>query len=223
MDKQKLIESYSQPYVTLSTLGHILDDGFMDSGLRPLVPGKRIVGTAVTASMPTPDSTANRLAVTAAEAGDIIVVNCGNDQRYARWGEMICYDAFAKGISGLVIDGGISASGPIRKTGFQVFSRFATGLVGRRLGTSGQVGVPVVCGNVLVRPGDLIFGDDDGVVVIPAADAEDVFDKMQKRYGDGRKDSIRQWIDSGRGYGDYPGLGWQERDDLPEPTRPPLV
>lgn len=215
----QVVAGFREPFVTVSSLGHLLSTGFMDSGIRPLVEGKKVVGPAVTVSMPTPDSTANRMAVDRAAPGDIIVVNCGNDREFARWGELICFDAQYKGVEALVIDGGISASGPIRQMGFQVYNRFATGLVGRRLGAPGVVEVPVVCGGVLVSPGDLVVGDDDGVVVIPSGDAEHVLEECRSRYGSGRKEAARRWIMSGRPYSSYPGPGWEERDDLPTPVR----
>ena len=217
----EVVRGYQAEFVTVGIIGHLIDRGFMDPGIRPLIPGAKVVGRAVTVSMPSVDTTANRRAVEAAEPGDVIIVDCGGDDRVSRWGELICFDAMYKGVAGLVIDGAISASGPIRAMGFPVFCRSITGLVGRRLNRDGAVGIPVQCGGVTVHPGDLIVADDDGAVVIPAAEAAPLLEQCRQRFGGGQKDSAKRWIVSGRPYAAFPGLGWEERTDLPAPARTP--
>jgi len=217
----EVLDAYQQHAVTVGLLGHIIDDGFMDPGIRPLVPGMQIIGRAVTVSMPSTDTSGNRRAVEAAGEGDIIVVDCGRDMRVARWGELICFDAKFKGIVGLVIDGALTGSRGVREMGFPVFCRSVSGLVGRATGADGAVNVTVQCGGVTVRPGDLILADDDGVVAVPPARAEALLAEFEKRFPAGHKDSKKRWILSGRAYASYPGLDWEQRKDLPPQTRTP--
>lgn len=219
----EVVEGYKADFVTVGKLGHIITEGFMDPDIRPIVQDVKVVGRAVTVSMPSIHPGANRIAVDTANPGDVIVVDCVRDDRVARWGEMICFDAKCKGLAGIVIDGAATASGPIRKMRFPVFSRTVVGLTGRRTGPVGTVNVTVQCGGVTVSPGDLIVADDDGVLAIPAAEAEELLETCRERYGTGKSDSARRWIMSGRPYSAFPGLGWEERDDLPEPTRTPIV
>ncbi|MFW6116477.1 MAG: RraA family protein [bacterium] len=211
---QKVIEGFRSDFVSLSLIGHVIDTGFMDAGIQPLFSPVRIVGPAVTVSMPSIDTSYNRVAAGAARPGDVIVVDCGRDTRVARWGEMICFDLKTFGIEGLVIDGAISASHAIRQMEFPVFSRCLTGLVGRRLHKDGALDVTVQCGGVAVHPGDLIFGDDDGVVVIPSQVAAEVLEELKERFGQGQKESRRRWIRSGQRYADYPGRGWERGDEI---------
>jgi hypothetical protein len=65
--------------------------------------------------------------------------------------------------------------------------------------------------------------DNDGVVVIPAAEAPGLLEKCRKRYGTGRTDGALLWVLSGRPYSQYPGAGWENRNDLPAPTRKPAT
>lgn len=99
--------------------------------------------------------------------GCVAVWDTSGDQDVGHWGELMSNSAMSKGCVGAVIDGGIRDTGYIRKLGFNVFSKFrnAADAVGRW--TIVAMNVPVKIGNVLVHPGDYIFGDLDGVVVIP--------------------------------------------------------
>jgi len=219
----EVIEGYKQDFVSVGKIGHIISKGFMDPGIRPNIPDVKIVGRAFTTHMPSTDMTGNRLAVDNANPGDIIVVDCGRDDRSARFGAMICFDAQVKGIVGMIIDGAITGSREVRKHGFPVFCRAFVGMIGGHSGPPGLILVDVQCGGVYVRPGDLVMGDDDGVVVIPAAEAPAVLETCRKRYGTGKSDSALLWVLSGRPYSQYPGAGWETRDDLPAPTRKPAT
>ncbi len=210
----EVVQGYKADYITVGLIGHVTDQGFVSPDIRPVYQDVKIVGRAVTVDMPSIHTRMNRVAAAEANPGDVIVVDCRGDERVARWGEMICLDLKTYGVEGLVIDGAISASKPIREMQFPVFSRSITGLVGRRLDhDDGAVNVPVNCGGVPVRPGDLIVGDDDGVVVMHAERAAEVLSTLQERFGEGQSDSRRRWIQSGRRYGDFPGPGWEEELD----------
>lgn len=209
----EVVEGFKADYITVGLIGHVTESGFMDPGIRPVYADIKMVGPAVTVSMPSKDTRYNRLAAAEAKPGDVIVVDCGADRRAARWGEMICFDLKSYGVAGLVIEGAISASRAVREMQFPVFSRSISGLVGRRLNKDGALNVSVQCGGVVVRPGDLVVGDDDGVVVLRPEEAPGVLQTLQDRFGGGQKESKRAWILSGRRYADYPGMGWEEKDE----------
>jgi len=218
----EIVEGYQAEYVTTSALGHLIQDGFVDPYIRPLVTDVKIVGRAVTVNMPSRDTSANRLAVDTANPGDVIVADCRGD-KVARFGKMICFDAKCKGIAGLIIDGAINASREIIEMGFPVFARTITGLTGHHNGPRGTVNEVIQCGGIVTFPGDLIVADDNGVVVIRSSEAAELLEECRQRYGTGKSESARRWIMSGRPYSQFPGVGWEERDDLPEPTRQPIT
>jgi regulator of RNase E activity RraA len=219
----EVVEGYKQDFVTVGRIGHIISTGFMDPGIRPNIPDAKIVGRAFTVHMPSTDMLANRIAVDTASPGDVLVIDCGRDIRSARFGAMICFDAQVKGIPGMIIDGAITGSTEIRKHNYPVWCRGNAPKTGGHSGPPGSILVDVQCGEVYVRPGDLIVADNDGVVVIPTAEAPGLLEKCRKRYGTGRTDGALLWILSGRPYSQYPGAGWESRDDLPAPTRKPAT
>jgi 4-hydroxy-4-methyl-2-oxoglutarate aldolase len=112
-------------------------------------------------------------ALAGAEPGSVLVVDGLGDHVSAFFGELMGRDARAAGLAGIVVDGAIRDVAGLGELGFPTFSRWVTPRVGtnRRLG---QVNVPISCGGIPVNPGDWIVGDDDGVVVIPAADLEGI-------------------------------------------------
>jgi regulator of RNase E activity RraA len=140
--------------------------------LRPFAAGRRLCGRAVTAWCEPADYGPVHHAIAAAGAGDVIVVDAGGRPDRAMIGELLSGAARLKGIVGVVVDG------PVRDTGtlaawadFAVFSRGQTAR-GPASMSSGAVNRPIVLGGVAVAPGDLILGDDDGLVVIPQGEAE---------------------------------------------------
>lgn len=163
----------------------------MDSGMKPLRPGMRICGRAVTVQLPPDDNLMLHAALHAAEPGDIIVANTGNDHHSGVWGELMTRAAMNRELGGLVLDGMCRDSDWIAESGFPVFAR-GTCARGSRKSGPGHVNIPVACGNAVVNHGDIIIGDDDGLMVIPAQDARALlplcFDKIAKEAN--RIDSI---------------------------------
>jgi 4-hydroxy-4-methyl-2-oxoglutarate aldolase len=141
--------------------------GVMEPAIRSMVPGCRFVGRAFTVqAYPGSILTVHR-ALVEADPGNVIVVDGEGDSRAgALMGEIMALECQVKGFAGAVIDGAVRDVPGLAEQGFPVFARASTPRVGtnRRLG---QTQVPVSCGGVVVRPGDLVLGDDDGVVVIP--------------------------------------------------------
>jgi 4-hydroxy-4-methyl-2-oxoglutarate aldolase len=153
--------------------------GDLDPGIRPIQSGVTLAGRAVTADCHPGDNLAVHRAVLAAGPGDVLVVAAGGHLA-GYWGEILAVAARARGVAGLVIDGGCRDTAALRRMGFPVWSAGVSvrGTVKR---TVRSVGEPVVAGGVLVAPGDYVLADDDGVVVVPAARVGGVLDAAEAR------------------------------------------
>jgi len=141
--------------------------GVMQPAILSMVPGCRFVGRAFTVKAYPGGILTVHKALFEACRGDVLVVDGeGDSGAGALMGEIMALECQVKGFAGAVIDGAVRDVPGLVEQGFPVFARAATPRVGtnRRLG---QTQVPVSCGGVVVRPGDLVMGDDNGVVVIP--------------------------------------------------------
>jgi len=173
MKQQDLLE-----YLKTIETPHIVDAmkeyrGEMDSAIQTMVPGVRMVGPAFTVDAYTESVISSHKAMQEVKAGDVIVIDGKGALTGALWGECITTEAVSKGVTGVVVDGAIRDIGGIRAQGFPVFARCHT----PRPGTNQRVGftsVPITCGAVLVNPGDIVVGDDEGIVVIPVSRLEAV-------------------------------------------------
>lgn len=146
----------------------------VDPAIRPLRPldGKRLVGSAVTAFCEGADYGAVHHAIAVAAAGDVIVVECGGRDNPAIIGELLGGAARLKGIAGVVVNGAVRDSARLRQwPDFVVFTRHVTPR-GPSSMEGGTVNEPIAFAGARVAPSDLILGDDDGLVVVPRAEAE---------------------------------------------------
>ena len=134
-------------------------------GLRPIAPGMKVVGRALTVRTAPGDYAKPVEAIDQAKPGDVIVVEAGGVAP-AIWGEMASRSAMNRGVAGVVIDGAIRDSGDIRELGFPAFSRLICPNAGEPRGL-GEIGVSITVSGEVVEPGDWVLGDDDGVVRIP--------------------------------------------------------
>jgi len=165
-------------------------------------PGIRLVGSAITVRTRAGDNLMIHKALNIAEPGDVIVVEVQGSSLNGLWGELMTSYAQFKEVAGLVIDGGIRDSADIRRMGFPVFTVAVIAAGGDKEGP-GEVNRMISCGGVPVAPGDVVVGDDDGVVVVPMQEAESVLEKLatvkatesKKREAlrSGRAD--RSWVD----------------------------
>ncbi|MBC7340395.1 MAG: RraA family protein [Firmicutes bacterium] len=153
----------------------------MDYAIGPVGGGQvRMAGTALTVSVAHGDNLMVHKAIDMAQPGDVIVVSAGGDVSRAIVGELMCRCAQWRGVAGMVVDGAVRDGEGIREMGFPVFAGGLTP-AGPYKNGPGEINVPVACGGVVVFPGDIVVGDGDGVVVIPAPDAESVLAKAEGR------------------------------------------
>ncbi|GAA4550398.1 DUF1932 domain-containing protein [Pseudonocardia xishanensis] len=144
--------------------------GMLDGGVRALWKGARVVGRARTVWVRAGDNKAIHEAIAVSRPGDVLVVNGQGDTTRALLGELMAERAKRRGVLGIVVDGALRDVGELEKIGFMAWARAVTP-AGPYKNGPGRVDVPVAVGGVVVNPGDLIVGDDDGVIVVPAAEA----------------------------------------------------
>ena len=143
----------------------------MRSRIRPVWKGAEIAGPAVPVRCTPGDNLGIHVGVTVAPPGSVLVVDVGEERELGFWGEVLTTAAQARGIAGLVIDGGVRDVDALAEHGFPVFSA-GVALTGATKEMPGSVNREIVVGDVEVGAGDWIVGDVDGVVVIAAADLD---------------------------------------------------
>ena len=153
----------------------------MNSSIKPIDPKSKMIGRAVTVDCYPGDNLALHQGMAAAKAGDVLIFDCKGYTEAGHFGDMMATACMVKGIAGVVIDGSCRDSEDIRELGLPVFVK-AFNPRGTVKESLGQVNVPVVCGNVSVKPGDIIFGDCDGVVVVPQENEDEVFSKALRKF-----------------------------------------
>lgn len=156
--------------------------GALPSRLKPVYPAARVHGRAFPVLCPVGENLWLHRAVYAARPGDVLVVATTAVEEYGYWGEILSEAAAARSLGGLVIDGGVRDVEVLPRTGFPVFAA-TTCLRGTGKSTETGGGFPqeVVLGGVRVRRGDLVIGDQDGVVVVPADSVDDVLRASRER------------------------------------------
>jgi regulator of RNase E activity RraA len=155
-----------------ATIGHWRHWGFVDRGVRALLRGRRVAGTAVTVQIPGPDSTLLHHALGLLRAGDVLVVDRLGDTRHACWGGAVTVAAKAAGAKAGVVDGPCTDLEEIEASDFPLWSRGLAPITTRIYDLGGRMNVPVAIGGAVVCPGDAVLCDDSGVLVLPPEEAE---------------------------------------------------
>ena len=177
--------------------------GLMLPHMRPIYAAARIAGSAVTVSCHPGDNLMIHAAVEVCEPGDVLVVSTTSESTDGMFGELLATSCLARGIVGLVIDAGVRDVTDLTAMEFPVWSK-AISAQGTVKASPGSVNVEIVCGGVAVHPGDVIVGDQDGVVVVRRETATEVLRLGAERIA--KEKATRERLRSGELGIDFYGL-----------------
>lgn len=160
----------------------------MDYSIKPVSAHLKMVGKAVTVKVRAADNKLVLQGIGEAKKGDVLVVDAKGYMNNAMAGDFVIALAQTLGLAGVVIDGAIRDIDAIKKLEYPVFCKGVTTAASDKRG-SGEVNVPISCGNTVIHPGDFIIGDADGVVCIPQESVEDTIQKAIEKM---KKDEERE-------------------------------
>jgi 4-hydroxy-4-methyl-2-oxoglutarate aldolase len=178
-------------------------NGLMRPFLRPIYPTARLAASAVTVSCPPGDNLMIHAAIEVCRPGDALVVVPTSESTDGMFGELLATSCQAHGISGLVIDAGVRDVADLTAMNFPVWAK-AISAQGTVKASAGSVNIDVVCAGAIVRPGDVIIGDQDGVVVVRRETAEEVARLAQERVE--KEQKSRERLQAGELGVDFYGL-----------------
>lgn len=189
--------------VETATVGHVRHWGFMDREIQALGHTRRVVGTAVTLALPAQDSTLLHHVLGQLKPGHIVVIDRLGDRKHACWGGGVTNGAHASGATAAIVDGMCTDPLEIAELKFPVWCRGITPITTRIYGLGGMLNMPVSCGGVVVNPGDIILADENGVLVLPPNEVDEVVEWALAKQRRG-SENIRK-IHAGERLGDLSG------------------
>lgn len=154
--------------------------GYVGPGVRPIQQGSAIAGSAVTVSVAPGDNLMVHAAIEQAQDGDVIVVVPTTDSAFGFIGELMATQMQNRGVRAYVTNGGVRDTTELRNMTFPVWTRHVSAQ-GTVKDTAGAVNIPVVLDAAIVRPGDIVVADDDGVAVVPRDRAAEALEKARAR------------------------------------------
>jgi 4-hydroxy-4-methyl-2-oxoglutarate aldolase len=179
---KELIEAFRE--ISVASAHECMDrKNYLGMSIRPFYPGMKLCGPALTCQCQPLDNLTMHAAMHIGKPGDVMVVTFGGNPNQGPFGDCCTTLAKAKGFEGVVLDTGVRDGATAKDMGLPIFccGHSVTGTIKKEFGT---VNNPISIGGQIVKPGDIILGDDDGVVVIPLEIAEDILKKAQKRQAD---------------------------------------
>ncbi|AVT03635.1 4-carboxy-4-hydroxy-2-oxoadipate aldolase/oxaloacetate decarboxylase [Paracidovorax avenae] len=178
--------------------------GAFDHGMKPIDPSLRIAGPALTVDARPADNLILHYAVQKAQPGDVLVVDAKGFMEAGPWGDVLTLQAMKKGVVALVISGCVRDADLIIDLQFPVFCR-GLSIKGTGKTQPGKVNVPITIGDVVIRPGDIVVGDRDGLVLVLQEEVDMAIEKSNAR--EAREAGQREAIEQGVSTVELLGLG----------------
>ncbi|MGH1489799.1 MAG: 4-carboxy-4-hydroxy-2-oxoadipate aldolase/oxaloacetate decarboxylase [Acidimicrobiales bacterium] len=177
--------------------------GYVGPDIRPIQVGVKIAGSAVTVSSHPGDNLMIHAAIEVCQPGDVLVVANTAPSTHGMFGDLLATSLMKRGVRGLVIDAGVRDTADLREMGFPVWSRHVS-CQGTVKASPGSVNVPIVLGEQIVNPGDIVCADDDGVVFVARAEALWALEQSQARLA--KEETARAKLEAGELGVDFYGL-----------------
>lgn len=197
----KYVEMLSE--VQTATVGHFRHWGFMAPDIKPINHSRKVIGTAVTLSLPGQDSTLLHHTLTLLRPGDILVIDRLGDQKHACLGGGVALGAVLAGAVGAIVDGMCTDPSELEELNFPVWARGVSPITTRIYNLGGQLNKPVACGGAVVCTGDIILADENGVLVVPPDEVEEVSQMALEKQA--RGDNNGERMRAGERLGDLSG------------------